>query len=39
VGYSWGSSHPTIISKKYIILIYHYLHAVPRDRMIGVVKS
>src|ERR1700733_8171076 len=29
VGYGWDTSHPTTISKKFIILIYHYLHAVP----------
>src|ERR1700733_418997 len=28
VGYGWDTSHPTTISKKFIILIYHYLHAV-----------
>ena len=28
VGYGWDTSHPTAISKKFIILIYHYLHAV-----------
>jgi len=28
VGYGWDTSHPSIISKKFIILIYHYLHAV-----------
>ena len=26
--HGWNTSHPTTISKKYIILIYHYLHAV-----------
>ena len=26
--HSWNTSHPTTISKKFIILIYHYLHAV-----------
>ena len=25
----WDTSHPTTVSKKFIILIYHYLHAVP----------
>src|ERR1700733_8460510 len=29
VGYGWDTSHPTTISKKFIILIYHYLHTVP----------
>src|ERR1700730_1647953 len=28
VVYGWDTSHPTTISKKFIILIYHYLHAV-----------
>src|ERR1700733_11740544 len=28
VGYGWDTSHPTTISKKFIILIYHYPHAV-----------
>src|ERR1700733_8866946 len=28
VGYGWDTSHPTTISKKFIILIYHYLHTV-----------
>ena len=28
VGYGWDTSHPTTISKKSIILIYHYLHIV-----------
>ena len=28
VGYGWDTSHPTTISKKSIILIYHYLHVV-----------
>src|ERR1700733_15147793 len=32
VGYGWDTSHPTTISKKFIILIYHYLHAVPTIR-------
>src|ERR1700733_8501427 len=31
VGYGWDTSHPTTISKKFIILIYHYLHAVESD--------
>src|SRR3984885_15273700 len=31
VVYGWDTSHPTTISKKFIILIYHYLHAVPPD--------
>src|SRR3984885_3340086 len=31
VGYGWDTSHPTTISKKFIILIYHYLHAVCVD--------
>src|ERR1700733_2774647 len=31
VGYGWDTSHPTTISKKFIILIYHYLHAVPEE--------
>src|SRR3984885_10260061 len=26
--HGWDTSHPTTISKKFIILIYHYLHAV-----------
>src|ERR1700733_10811548 len=30
VGYGWDTSHPTTISKKFIILIYHYFHAVSR---------
>ena|ERR1700733_15662418 len=29
VVYGWDTSHPTTIPKKCIILIYHYLHAVP----------
>src|ERR1700733_11288611 len=37
VGYGWDTSHPTTISKKFIILIYHYLHAV--DSLAGVVGS
>src|ERR1700733_4869197 len=28
VVYGWDTSHPTTIPKKFIILIYHYLHAV-----------
>src|ERR1700735_2714242 len=28
VGYGWDTSHPTTISKRFIILIYHYLHTV-----------
>jgi hypothetical protein len=28
VGYGWNTSHPITISKKSIILIYHYLHIV-----------
>src|ERR1700733_3022187 len=28
VVYGWDTSHPTIISKQFIILIYHYLHVV-----------
>src|ERR1700730_8098245 len=28
VVYGWDTSHPTTISKKFIILIYHYLHTV-----------
>src|ERR1700733_11353364 len=28
VGYGWDTSHPATISKKVIILIYHYLHTV-----------
>src|ERR1700733_659639 len=28
------TSHPTTISKRFIILIYHYLHAVLRERMV-----
>ena len=28
MGHGWYTSHPTTISKKCIILIYHYLHAV-----------
>src|ERR1700733_15271271 len=27
--HGWDTSHPTTISKRFIILIYHYLHAVP----------
>src|ERR1700733_3165642 len=26
--HGWDTSHPTTISKRFIILIYHYLHAV-----------
>ena len=28
MGYGWNTSHPITISKKSIILIYHYLHVV-----------
>ena len=30
MGHGWHTSHPTTLSKEYIILIYHYLHAVYR---------
>src|ERR1700733_10927353 len=33
VGYGWDTSHPTTISKKFIILIYHYLHAVGQAQL------
>src|ERR1700733_13416839 len=32
VGYGWDTSHPITISKKFIIVIYHYLHAVTAQR-------
>src|ERR1700733_9792745 len=32
VSYGWDTSHPTTLSKKFIILIYHHLHAVVRSR-------
>ena len=28
MGHGWHTSHPTTLSKEYIILIYHYLHTV-----------
>src|ERR1700733_6275364 len=30
--HGWDTSHPTTISKRFIILIYHYLHAVHTDK-------
>src|ERR1700733_14217336 len=39
VGYGWDTSHPTTISKKFIILIYHYLHAVYRVKVNGIVST
>ena len=34
VGYGWDTSHPITISKKSIILIYHYLHVVYGRRVL-----
>ena len=43
--HGWDTSHPATISKKIIILIYHYLHAVyestgsnGRHRSVGPVR-
>src|ERR1700733_13244413 len=38
VGYGWDTSHPTTISKKFIILIYHYLHAVKKVEEVPLSK-
>src|ERR1700730_4469095 len=37
--HGWDTSHPTTISKKFIILIYHYLHAVIRALQIHKMKA
>src|ERR1700733_2909858 len=38
VVYGWDTSHPTTIPKKFIILIYHYLHAVLHDTAVAVQR-